>query len=285
VLYSAAKRFANIEIAFGVDDFAIDEKDGKAAVTFKEKGNRKRTVKPFALVGADGVRSAVRTQFLGGREPAYSGKVAWRALVAPDKLDGVLNLDRVSVLFGTRHHLVVYPLPHRNTVNLALFTQEHERDLEKLAQSHPTLRQKRDPRFNAILAAAGDSWTPWVLSEVDIERWHKGAIGLIGDAAHAMLPFQAQGAAMGIEDATVLAPLLVSAPGAEHAFARFTALRQQRVRRVQAVSRKNGRIFHMGFPLSLFRDHVIRSEGAEGHFKRLEWLYGHDPAPSETAEP
>lgn len=276
VLYAAAKRFANIEIVFGVQQFELADKGGKVSLSFLEAGNRRRTVKPFALVGADGVRSAVRRQWLGGSDPAYSGKIAWRALVAPEKLDGVLDLDRVSVLFGTRHHLVVYPLPHRNIVNLALFTQEREQDLDTLQKGQPGLRRTSDARLAAILSAAGGGWTPWVLSEVVLESWHRGAVGLIGDAAHAMLPFQAQGAAMGIEDATVLAPLLASSPNPEHAFIRYAALRQERVKEVQAVSRKNGRIFHMPFPLSLARDAVIRAEGPEGHFRRLDWLYGYE---------
>lgn len=275
-LYAAVKRFANIEIIFGVEQFDISEKAGKVAISFDEGGNRQRTVKPFALIGADGVRSAVRKQWLEGTDPTYSGKVAWRALVAPEELDGLIDLTRVSVLFGTRHHLVIYPLPHRNVVNLALFTQERERDIAALHKGQPTLQKGKDTRLNSILSAVDADWTPWVLSEVDLERWHKGAVGLIGDAAHAMLPFQAQGAAMGIEDAAVLAPLLATAPNPEHAFIRYAALRQDRVKRIQAVSRKNGKIFHMPFPLSVARDAVIRAEGPEGHFRRLDWLYSYE---------
>lgn len=276
LLHAAARKFANIEIVFGVEQFSLDETDRGAAINFKEKGKRQRTIKPFALVGADGVNSAVRKQWLGGTNPAYSGKVAWRALVSPQSLEGVVNLDRVSVLFGTRHHLVIYPLPHRGTVNLALFTQERRGDLAVLEKGQPSLRKTSDQRLAAILAAAGEGWTPWVLAEVETAHWHKGPVGLIGDAAHAMLPFQAQGAAMGIEDATALAPLLAAASSAEDALARYAALRQERVKRVQAVSRQNGRIFHMGFPLSVARDMVIRAEGPEGHFGRLDWLYGYE---------
>lgn len=275
-LYAAAKRFANIEIIFGVEQFELNAHGEKVSLSFLEAGNRIRTVKPFALIGADGVRSTVRRQWFDEKDPVYSGKIAWRALVAPDQLGSTIDLGRVSVLFGTRHHLVVYPLPHRNAVNLALFTQERELDLEILHKRQPSLGNATDARLKAILAAADEQWTPWVLSEVELERWHKGPVGLIGDAAHAMLPFQAQGAAMGIEDASVLAPLLVSAPNPEHAYIRHSALRLDRVKRVQAVSRKNGRIFHMPFPLSIARDAVIRAEGPEGHLRRLDWLYGYD---------
>ena len=225
-----------------------------------------------------------RTGSLGGPEARYTGKVAWRALVTPEKLAKILDLSRTSLLLGSRFHLVVYPLPHRNAVNLALFTQESETDLAVLDQRAPRVNPGGNRRLAAILEAVGEGWTPWVLSTVTTETWHKGAIGLVGDAAHAMLPFQAQGAAMAIEDAAILAPLLAASPGAEHAFTRFAALRQERVRRVQEVSRSNGKIFHMPFPLSLARNAVIGMEGPRGHFRRLDWLYGYDPGEPDRSQ-
>ncbi len=226
------------------------------------------------------MRSVTRTRDLGGPDAQYSGKVAWRALVPPEALAGVLDLDRTSLFLDPRFHLVAYPLPHRNAVNLALFTQEKERDLSVLDQRTPRIKPGKDNRLARILDSVGKGWAPWVLSSVQTPIWHTGAIGLIGDAAHAMLPFQAQGAAMGIEDAAVLAPLLAASPSAGHAFSRFAALRQERVKRVQDVSASNGKVFHMGFPLAVVRNAVIRSEGPEGHFKRLAWLYGYDAVQS-----
>lgn len=279
ILYAAAKRFANIDVVFGVSDISVNT-DDTLSVTASEPDGKTRRTQPFAFVGADGVRSETRAKILGGPEARYTGKVAWRALVAPDKLAGLVDLSRTSLLLGSRFHLVVYPLRHRKAVNLALFTQEAERDLAVLDERAPRIKPGRNKRLAAILESVGEGWTPWVLATVSTEAWHKGAVGLIGDAAHAMLPFQAQGAAMAIEDAAVLAPLLAASPSAEHAFTRFAALRQERVRRVQEVSRSNGKIFHMRFPLSLARNAVIRMEGPRGHFKRLDWLYDYDPGAS-----
>lgn len=276
ILHAAARRFANIDVVFGVSDIAV-RTEKSLSVTASEPDGKTRRARPFAFVGADGVRSATREKILGGPEARYTGKVAWRALVAPDRLAGVVDLDRTSLLLGSRFHLVVYPLPHRNAVNLALFTQVSETDLAVLDQRAPRIKPRRNKRFAAILDSVGEDWTPWVLSTVTTESWHNGPIGLVGDAAHAMLPFQAQGAAMAIEDAAILAPLLATSPSAEHAFARFAALRQERVRRVQEVSRRNGKIFHMRFPFSLARNAVIGMEGPTGHFRRLDWLYGYDP--------
>tara|TARA_A100001391_G_scaffold12331_1_gene7232 strand:- start:2673 stop:3863 length:1191 start_codon:yes stop_codon:yes gene_type:complete len=276
VLHSAARRFANIDIVFSVTDFVLESSGNTLTVSAQDSDGKSRKAKPFAFVGADGVRSVTRTRYLDGSDARYTGKVAWRALVAPDALSDVLDLNRTSLLLNPHFHLVVYPLPHRNAVNLALFTQEKERDLSVLDHRAPRIKPGGDRRLARILDSVGEEWTPWVLSSVATPVWHKGSIGLVGDAAHAMLPFQAQGAAMGIEDAAVLAPLLAASPSAEHAFSRFAALRQERVKRVQDVSASNGKIFHMGFPFSLARNAVIRVEGPQGHFKRLDWLYGYD---------
>lgn len=281
ILHAAARRFANIDVVFGVSDIAVQSQGGAVTVTATEPDGKMRRAQPFAFVGADGVRSQTRTDVLDGPEARYTGKVAWRALVPPDRLQGSVRLDRTSLLLASDFHMVVYPLPHRAAVNLALFTQETQRDLAVLDQRAPCVRAKGNRRLEAILGAVGDGWTPWVLSTVELDNWHKGAVGLIGDAAHAMLPFQAQGAAMAIEDAAVLAPLLAASPNAEHAFKRFFALRHQRVRRVQEVSRRNGKVFHMRFPSKLARNAVIRMEGPHGHFKRLDWLYGYDPGGSD----
>lgn len=278
ILFGAAKRFANIDIVFGVSDIAVGRALGDLLVTAVEPDGKKRRVKPFAFVGADGVRSKTRTSVIGGPEAQYTGKVAWRALISPRELEPTLDLTRTSLLLGTKFHLVVYPLPHRDAVNLALFTQEPANALDRLDARQPDLKSRGNARLAGILQAVGANWTPWVLSTIETGTWHIDDVGLIGDAAHAMLPFQAQGAAMAIEDAAVLAPLLAASPSASHAFSRFAALRRDRVQRVQEISRQNGRVFHMGWPLALARNGVIRIEGPRGHFKRLDWLYGYEPS-------
>ncbi|WP_417582304.1 FAD-dependent monooxygenase [Pelagibacterium sp.] len=276
ILHGAARRFANIDIVFSVADFTLDRSGSTLEVSAKEPDGKTRKARPFAFVGADGVRSVTRTHHLDGPDARYTGKVAWRALVPPEALSGVLNLNRTTLLLNPNFHLVAYPLPYRNTVNLALFTHESESDLSVLDQRAPRIKSRNDKRLASILDSVGEAWTPWVLSGVQTPVWHQGAVGLIGDAAHAMVPFQAQGAAMAIEDAAVLAPLLAASPSAEHAFSRFAALRQARIKRVQDVSASNGKIFHMRWPFSMARNTVIRVEGPEGHFKRLAWIYGYD---------
>ncbi|HTN60726.1 MAG TPA: FAD-dependent monooxygenase [Devosia sp.] len=274
-LYKACRRFANIDMLFGVRAWDAASHASGISITIEEANGQSRSGRAAGLIGADGVHSFTRTKLLAGPKAQYNGRVAWRTLSPFDAMAGQVALDRVSVFFAPDYHLVCYPLPHRRQVNLALFAKGPS---DKSDATQPALPRAslHSPRFEVILAAAGESWTPWPVFTVATPQWHRGNIGLVGDAAHAMLPFQAQGAAMGIEDAAILAPLLIASPDAQTAFARFTALRHARVDRVAQVSRANGRIFHLDWPLSTARNLVISAQGSRAHLKRLDWLYGYD---------
>lgn len=284
-LYKACRRFANIDILFGVRSWDVVSHARGVTVSIDEANGQTRTGRAHAFVGADGVHSRTRTEIVGGPPARYRKRVAWRTLLPFDSVAGQIALDRVSVLFGAGYHLVCYPLPHRRQVNLALFAKvsKNARDLG----TRPVLPKPlpRSPRVDVLLAAAGDGWTPWPLHTVDAPNWHLGNVGLVGDAAHAMVPFQAQGAAMGIEDAAVLAPLLISESSAETAFEKYEHQRRRRVARVARTSATNGRIFHMPWPFSMARNMVIALQGPRGHLRRLAWLYGHDVRPQGLPPP
>jgi salicylate hydroxylase len=289
LLHRACRRFANIDIAFDVRSFDAASHARGVTVTADTGTTESRTGRAFALVGADGVNSETRTRIIGGPAAIYSGSVAWRASLDAAALDGVLALDRTSLLFAPGYHAVCYPIPHRKKINVALFSKERAvRAFGGNPPKEPTLPWAvlRSSQFDAILAAGRGRWGYWPVATVSAPKWHEGGIGLIGDAAHAMLPFQAQGAAMAIEDAAILAPLLMTEPSAELAFMRFTKMRQDRIARVARISASNGRIFHMEWPLTVARDLVIAARGGEGHLPRLDWLYGFDTAPeAEIAAP
>lgn len=274
-LYKACRRFANIDMVFGVRAWDAENHARGISITIEQGDGQSRNGRANGLIGADGVHSITRTHLLKGPAAHYQGRVAWRTLLPFDAVAGQIALDRVSVLFAPSCHLVCYPLPHRRQVNLALFTKGPS---NQSGTARPVLPRAllRSPRLDTILAAAGENWTPWPLYTVDAPHWHRDNIGLIGDAAHAMVPFQAQGAAMGIEDAAILAPLLIASPDAQSAFARFAALRRPRIARVAGISRTNGHIFHMEWPFSTARNLVIAAQGSRAHLKRLAWLYGYD---------
>jgi salicylate hydroxylase len=277
-LYRATRRFANIDIIFGVRGWDVVSHARGVTVVVDEADGQNRTTRANAFIGADGVHSHTRRHVLEGPDAQFGGRVAWRTLVPAEAVSSVIAMDRVSVFFGSGHHLVCYPLPHRGQVNLALFLPGKPEDNPR----KPSLKGKGS--LGVILAAAGESWTPWPLYTVTTPVWHRDNIGLIGDAAHAMVPFQAQGAAMGIEDAATLGPLLVEHTEPEAAVARYAAIRQSRVGRVARLSASNGRIFHMRWPLSVARDTVMQLQGPRAHLKRLGWIYGYDVAPAEQTQ-
>ncbi|MGV8853968.1 MAG: FAD-dependent monooxygenase [Devosia sp.] len=279
-LYKATRRFANIDILFGVRSWDVVSHAHGVTVSIDEANGQTRTSRGRAFVGADGVHSQTRRTQLDGPAADDGRRIAWRTLLPFASVAGQLALDRVSVLFAPHFHMVCYPLPHRRQVNIALFVKAGPATEKR---PPPLLKSAaQSPRIAAILTAAADGWTPWPLFTVSAPQWYQGNIGLIGDAAHAMVPFQAQGAAMGIEDAAVLAPLLVVQPDARTAFASYQQLRQRRVTRVARTSASNGRIFHLPWPLSMARDQVIAAQGSQGHLQRLAWLYGYN-APAQAA--
>ncbi|MCR6673642.1 FAD-dependent monooxygenase [Devosia ginsengisoli] len=274
-LYKACRRFANIDIVFGVRNWDVVSHARGVTVSIDEANGQTRTGRGQAFIGADGVHSRTRTDIIGGPPARYANSAAWRTLLQAPAVKDKLPLDRVSVFLARDFHAVTYPLPHRGQVNLALFAPQ--RNPSDKGES-PTLPQSITswPLLSSIIETAGE-WTSWPLYTVAAPSWHNGNIGLVGDAAHAMVPFQAQGAAMAIEDAATLAPLLITESNAETAFEKYHESRQRRTARAAGISAANGRIFHLPWPLSLARNTVIALQGSRGHLRRLAWLYGYEP--------
>jgi salicylate hydroxylase len=131
----------------------------------------------------------------------------------------------------------------------------------------------------AALLAVPDSWLVWSLEDRGAARpMARGRLALIGDAAHPILPFLAQGAALAIEDAAILAQVLdVAGDDPGTALARYTALRTKRVRRVRRAARANGRTYHAGPLVGTVRNAVMRRLGPDGMNRRYAWLYGWTP--------
>ncbi|MBI4920472.1 MAG: FAD-dependent monooxygenase [Devosia nanyangense] len=287
-LYRACRRFANIDMLFGVRGFDAVTHARGISINVDEANGTARTARVHAFVGADGVHSETRTRILGGPPATYSGFVAWRTTLSADLLKGAVALDRTTLLLGPGYHAVCYPLPQRKQVNVALFVKERADRLDAAnPPKEPKLPWAAMPSrtLDAIVSAATGAWGYWVCNTMDAPTWSDSGIGLIGDAAHAMLPFQAQGAAMAIEDAAILAPLLMTEPDADSAFRRYEAMRRPRVDRVRKISDFNGFAYHLEWPFTLGRNAVLWAQGPRGHLKRLDWIYGFDPSPETDVPP
>ena len=241
-------------------------------------GGQRETLRGLGLIGADGLWSRVRDLSGDTSPPVFTGYEAWRAL-APA---AGATQPRVTLHLGPGRHAVHYPVAGGRETNLVVVRQasearegwSREGDSRVLAAGLSGASQPlRD------LAAAADGWQVWSLFDRKPAAMAKGRIALIGDAAHPVLPFLAQGASLAIEDAAVLARMLAErltregSPGVPAAMAAYAAARAARVARVQEASRVNGRSYHLGWPLSLARDIALKRLGPDGLRRRYGWLY------------
>jgi len=239
------------------------------------------------LIGADGLRSFVRerlaeTQNEKDEVPDRARHVAWRALIKSDRVAADMRRPESALWLGPGAHLVHYPLRGGSVINLvAVLDETAAIDWTADIWSQPGDPRRIAARFASwdrlirALIAAADEWRIWPLVERN-QAWAAGRVALIGDAAHPILPFLAQGAAQAVEDAAALATCLK--PGSEIALAlaKFAAARQFRVRRVQRESHRQAAIYHCSGPAAVLRDLAIRALGPQRMIARYDWLYGGD---------
>ncbi|MCF6302189.1 MAG: FAD-dependent monooxygenase, partial [Devosiaceae bacterium] len=273
---------------FSVRSFDMQAHQKGLSLTVENRDGSVHNTRPYAFVGADGVHSLTRTKILAGPDAQYSNYIAWRALIPSSMPKDHFNLNNTSLMWGPGFHTIAYPHPKRHVVNIAMFTKEK---LTKKPSPQAVLTPDVPKagfactRTKAIINAAEGGWKKWPLYAAQTSQWYKGPVGLIGDAAHAMLPYQAQGAAMAIEDVGVLAPLLAKTNDATKAFATYQSIRQSRVKRIVKTSASNGRIYHMEWPFSIFRDIVVSVQGPTAHLQRLAWIYGYETPKLQQTSP
>lgn len=235
------------------------------------------------LVGADGVWSSLRSRLSRQARPAFSGYVAWRAMVhGASEIDEALAGDEVTALLDPGFHIVSYPVKSGDALNLVAVTKgrpiaegwSHEVDTTPLGRA----LEWSDPTLAALCRSA--SWKAWPIftAETDGAWTHPGGIVLIGDAAHAMTPFAAQGAAMAIEDAATLATLVAGmADDIGAALSAYEALRRERVMKVARRGAFNRFVWHAGGPLAFGRDLVLKLRPGSSLMRDFDWLYGWRP--------
>jgi salicylate hydroxylase len=247
-----------------------------------------REVEADLIVGADGIHSVVRAGLIGGDSPHFTGLICWRGLVPIESVpEGISRVDGCS-WWGPHGHIVHYPVRRGELMNFvahyesAAWTEESwttECDLGELIETYKG--------WNASLLsliACSDHYYKWALYDRDpLERWSKGRVTLLGDAAHAMLPYLAQGACMAIEDGYVLAEAIARSPDdMAAALALYESRRVPRARRTVLGSRFRAQENHLASPWrQLWRDAKIavrdRFDSDNTSF-RAAWLYEYDVA-------
>ncbi len=230
-------------------------------------------------IGADGIHSTIRAQLFGSAAPRFTGNVAWRALVPARRLPSGLVNPVASIWMGPRKHFVHYYVRGGSLINCVCVIEKAGWEIESWTQRGDHVELARDfEGWHATVRALIDNMDPdacykWALFDRQpMSRWSDGRVTLLGDSCHPTLPFMAQGAAMAIEDAAVLARCVDAANDTVEALRRYESLRRARTARIQLGSRANAKLFHLRPPYSWIRNRAL------GKTRRniLDWLYRYD---------
>jgi salicylate hydroxylase len=234
----------------------------------------------LGFVGADGMWSVVRAGLGDTAPPRFARRVAWRAMVPADMAPPQMRAPEVTLWLGRKSHVVHYPVQGGRTINVVAIAAD--------AWNHPGWSTEAKPdevlaRFPAgrwsrhvrDLMGVPERWLKWALAERPVlKRWGDEQTTLLGDAAHPTLPFLAQGAAMAIEDAAVLAARLGARPeDPAGAMRQYEADRRARAAQVQKAAFKNGKVYQYGGPDALARDLVMKAMGGARLRNRYDWIY------------
>jgi salicylate hydroxylase len=256
----------------------------KGLTVVQRSGTTRQQVVAVALIGADGIWSAVRHHLFPQVQPQFSGLIAWRGTIDASQLPREYGSCRVQLWMGPEAHLVAYPISGARQINVVAvvpgtWNRPGWSAPGETCEIKNAFASSRWPGTARMMIGAVDDWRKWALFTMpDGGEWADGAIALLGDAAHAMLPFAAQGAGMAIEDAAVLAKCLnqgvgETAAGIPAALKHYARLRRARVARVQRAARQSGRIYHLTGPAAYARDLAIKAMGAKRVLARQDWIY------------
>ena len=274
VIFDACKRSNLIKLATSQKVVSIED-DGSGVVARTETGETHRGV---AMIGCDGLWSTVREAIVGDGKPVVSGHIAYRAVLPTSEWPAEYRLPKMIVWCGEKTHLVHYPLRRGELFNLVVVfhSDRYEEGWDTYgdpAELHSRFVDKCEP-VRTLLQKV-DAWKMWVLCDrPPIKNWSKGRVTLLGDAAHPMLQYLAQGGNMAMEDAVCLADRIEAADGDyEAAFKAYQELRYLRTARVQLMARVFGEIYHASGVNRELRNKLLREWSEQGTID-MSWLYG-----------
>lgn len=228
------------------------------------------------VIGADGLWSRIRTAMLGAEKPVVSGHIAYRAVLPMADVPEGIARDEVTLHAGPRLHLVHYPLRRGELMNLVAVFHSAEYSQGWDQAGDPALLAKHFARTGPAVRVMLDrieAWKYWVLCDREPKRgWQDGSAVLLGDAAHPMLQYLAQGANMALEDALCLADMLDALPLAA-ALPAYEQARVLRTAKVQSMARLYGEIYHAADVRAELRDAMLMGRSPESAWEGMAWLY------------
>jgi len=234
----------------------------------------------YALIAADGLWSAAPARMGFKEPPRFAGRTAWRALIPAQEVAPEFRDPLIHLWLGRDAHLVHYPVKGGKVINVVVITAD---DWSGQRWSEPADRVDLLRHFSAThwaqqahaLIRVPETWLKWALYDRrPLLTFSQGAAALLGDAAHPMLPYLAQGAAMAIEDAVVAARCLARIPDdAAAALRSYSAIRRSRTRKVQRLAARNGERYHHGSVPAMLRNTAMRVMGGQRLLSHYDWLY------------
>lgn len=265
------------DVRLGAKCVGLDDGGGAVRLRFADG----QSVEADVVIGADGIHSTVRSALFGVSPAAYSGVCAFRALVPAGEAPEFARRPAQTLWIGPGHHLVHYPVSAGEQVNLVAFAPAGDYTVESwtaTATAGEFLAEFAgwDRRLTGLIRAGGTPGRWALLDRAPLPRWSEGGITLLGDAAHPMFPFFAQGAAQAIEDAAVLARCLSQDPDdPAAALKRYEGLRIPRTTRLQAASHGRAHLNHLpDGPEQRERD---ASFARQDPLVANGWIYSYDP--------
>jgi salicylate hydroxylase len=231
------------------------------------------------LVAADGLWSGLRNRIAPDADLRFSGTTAWRALLPRGEVPAPFDAPEVGLWLGPHAHLVHYPVRGGRDLNVVAVVEGGSAKQGWSRRAEPDLLLPSFERWAQpakTLLATVKTWRCWSLFRLKpLPRWTDGRMALLGDAAHPVQPYLAQGAALAIEDAITLAASLEASGGDPvSAFPRYQSLRMDRAARVQAQAARFGRIYHLRGPAAFARNFLLGRRSPESLLQSFDWLYG-----------
>ncbi|MFM2411639.1 MAG: hypothetical protein RL481_2467 [Pseudomonadota bacterium] len=243
-----------------------------------------------ALIGADGLHSAVRRQLIADGTPRIAGHTTYRAVIPVQQMPEAMRWNAATLWAGPRCHLVHYPLSDWKAFNLVVTSHDDAREpVAGEPVSHDVVRGAfaHIHATPGALIEAASSWKKWVLCDREpVSAWSQGHVTLLGDSAHPTLQYLAQGACMAMEDAVVLAAEMARSKGdLVAAMQRYEQRRLLRTSHVVLLSRAVGdHIYHPQGVHAQLRNQIMAAKTSEQWFDHLDWLYGTEDVHKAIAE-